>query len=41
MANINAHANFCITNIVPSNARLNLNFKMTLDESRNTSLTLK
>ena len=41
MANINAHATFCITNTVPSNARLNPNFKMTLDKSHNANLTLK
>ena len=41
MANINAHAIFFIINTVPSNARLNPNFKMTIDKSHNASLTLK
>ena len=37
----NAHAIFSIINTVPSNARLNPSFKMTLDKSHNASLTLK
>ena len=40
MAHINIHAIFCVTNTVPSNARLSPNFKMTSGKSHNASLAL-